>query len=105
MSGAEKVEACEKLNKMADEIGPEGVSQLMACDGKYPDDFKEAISFCQSCDLPDNENQDCLPSAPHVFEDGYDGSHMMVALSGDKLTITSTIGSAERYFMILELFK
>ena len=104
MSGASKIEACKKLDKIEDELGSEGVAQLMKCGGKYPEDFKQVRDFCRSCDLPDSINQGCLASTPHVFEDQHDGDRKMVTLSGNKLSITP-IGSAERYFMILLVLK
>ena len=104
MSDGEKIDACEKLDKMVDKIGREGLSNLMACDGKYPEDFKQARAFCRTCDLPGGVLQGCLSSTPLVFADQHDGDSKMVTLSGNKLTITS-MGNKERYFMISLLWK
>ena len=98
MSGSRKQEACANLKKIEDEIGRKGVSQLMVCNGKYPEDFKKAKAFCQTCAAAGNITRPCLPSTPLLFQDQQDGDRKLVKLSGNKLSITP-IGTADRYLI------
>ena len=80
----QKLEACEKLDKMVDKMGHKGVSQLIACGGKYPEDFKQARAFCRTCDMHGGVLKGCLSSYPQEFMDQHDGDRKMVTLNGNK---------------------
>ena len=96
LSGSKKTDACLDFKKLEDKLGPAGVTQLMKCDGKYPENFKEFRSFCQSCAISGNLTRLCLPSVPVLFQDQHDGDRKVVTLSGNKLNITS-FGTGDRY--------
>ena len=96
MFGEQKIAACEELDEIIDDIGRERVLQMMECDGKYPEDFKQFRSFCQSCAISGNLTRLCLPSVPVLFQDQHDGDRKVVTLSGNKLNITS-FGTGDRY--------
>ena len=95
MFGEQKIAACEELDEIIDDIGRERVLQMMECDGKYPEDFKQARAFCQISAALGNTSRPCLPSTPLLFQDQHDGHRMVVTLSGGKLSITS-FGSTAR---------
>ena len=46
MSGDRKQEACNEFDSFELLVGPEGVKQILECEGVFPAEFTQAKAFC-----------------------------------------------------------